>query len=78
MINYLKIDLELKSKARLSIQSAHFAYGVIKTHFKADLKDHPQAGKPVLDEQGEEIKDEQGVVQVYPECQMDRCYSCCT
>ena len=67
MLNYLKGELALKAKARLSIQSAHFAYGAVKTHFKADLKEHPQAGNPVLDEEGSEIKDEDGKTQVYPD-----------
>lgn len=67
MLNYLKGELELKSKARLSIQSAHFAYGAIKTHFKADMVKHPQAGEAVLDEEGKELKDENDEVQVYPD-----------
>lgn len=67
MLNYLKGELDLKSKARLSIQSAHFAYGIIKTHFKADLVDHPHAGEPILDDDGKPVKDENGEIQVYPD-----------
>lgn len=68
MLNYLKVELKLKEKARLAIQSAHFAYGAIKTHFKADEKEHPNAGEPVLDDEGNEIIDpDTGEPQVYPE-----------
>jgi hypothetical protein len=40
-LNYLKSECDLKTEARLAIQDAQFAYGVIKTHYTADLKDNP-------------------------------------
>lgn len=36
-LNYLKEEVKLKQKARLAIQDAHFAYGVLKTGFAAEL-----------------------------------------
>lgn len=58
MLNYLKTELNLKTKARLSIQDAFFSLGVIKTRFSADAIENPQAGKPILDEDGKPLKDE--------------------
>lgn len=54
MINYLKDEIKLKSKARLSIFDAHFQFGVLKIHYTADMVPNPDKGKPVLME-GTEI-----------------------
>jgi hypothetical protein len=59
MLNYLKGELELKTKARLSIQDAFFSIGVAKTRFSADAVENPQAGKPIMDEDGKPLKDEE-------------------
>ena len=59
MLNYMKGELQLKTKARLSIQDSHFAIGIVKTRFKADEIDNPQAGKPMLDDEGKKLIDEQ-------------------
>lgn len=68
MLNYLKGELDLKSKARLGIQDAHFEYGVLKVRRASDLKDHPHAGEPVLDEDGTPLKDEKtGKEITYPD-----------
>ena len=68
MLNYLKTELELKIKARLAIQDAHFAFGVIKTRRASDLEEHPHAGKPILDEEGNELTDDAtGEPLVYPD-----------
>jgi len=48
MINYLKGELKLKQKARLSIFDAHFQFGVLKVHYYADLVDNPDAKKPIM------------------------------
>lgn len=53
MLNYLKRELKLKSKVRLAIQDAFFAYGVAKVHYTSDLKDNPDAGRPMFTEDGE-------------------------
>jgi len=68
MLNYLKVELELKIKARLSIQDAHFAFGVIKTRRASDLEEHPHAGEPILDEDGKELTDQEtGEPLIYPD-----------
>ncbi len=50
MLNYLKGELDLKTKARLGILDAHFAYGVIKVHYRANEVENPEAGQPLLDD----------------------------
>jgi hypothetical protein len=67
MLNYLKGELKLKEKARLGILDAHFEYGVLKIRRASDSQEHPQAGKPILDDNGKELKDESGKVMVYPD-----------
>lgn len=58
-LNYLKGELELKQKARLCIQDAHFAYGVAKIHFKSDQKENPDYGSAI--KSGEkDMTDEKG------------------
>ncbi len=52
-INYIKDEINLKEKARLSILDAHFAYGVAKVHYKAEMKENPDAGKPIKNEGGD-------------------------
>lgn len=59
-LNYYKGELNLKQKARLCIQDAHFAFGVAKVHYVADEMDNPYAGQPTLDDEEKEIKDEEG------------------
>lgn len=67
MLNYLKGELELKPKARLSILDAHFEYGVMKVRRHADSKKHPHAGEPIKGEDGKQLKDETGKALTYPE-----------
>jgi hypothetical protein len=68
MLNYLKGELGLKPKARLGILDAHFEYGVLKVRRASEAQEHPQAGKPILDDNGNELKDEQtGKPLVYPD-----------
>lgn len=47
MLNYLKGELKLKNKARLSIFDAHFQFGILKTHYQADLVENPDKGKSI-------------------------------
>lgn len=58
-LNYLKVELKMKTKARLGIQDAHFSIGVLKTRFAADSQENPDAKRPFLseslDEAGEQI-----------------------
>ena len=51
-LNYLKGELDLKVKARLAIQDAHFAYGVLKVHFSADDQENPDSGAIMTGEDG--------------------------
>jgi len=68
MVNYLKGELDLKSKARMGILDAHFEYGVIKVRRAADWKNHPKAGESILDDDGNEMIDETtGGPLVYPD-----------
>lgn len=55
MLNYLKEELQLKIKARLCIQDAHFAYGVLKSHHSSEMIKNPDAGEPVKGEDGETL-----------------------
>jgi len=59
MLNYLKAELNLKKKTRLSIQDAQFSYGVAKTHYKADIEKNPDGGKPMVGENDEILIDEE-------------------
>lgn len=59
-LNYLKVELDLKTKARLCIQDAYFAFGVMKTHYYAEQADNPDYGQAMTDEDGNELKDEAG------------------
>lgn len=51
MLNYLKGELNLKKKARLSIFDAYFQYGVFKVHLYADLLENPAYGNPFADDE---------------------------
>lgn len=53
MINYYKVELDLKSKMRLCIFDALFRFGVSKVHYTADEKANPDFGNPIYDDTGE-------------------------
>lgn len=65
-LNYLKGELDLKPKARLGILDAHFEYGVMKVRRASSWKKHPQAGEPILNEDGKPLSDASGPL-VYPD-----------
>jgi hypothetical protein len=68
MLNYYKSELKLKEHARLGIQDAHFAFGVIKTRRASDSEEHPHAGEPIKGENDKPLIDEAtGEVMVYPD-----------
>lgn len=66
-LNYLKGELELKQKARLGIQDAHFAYGVVKVHYSADQQKNPSAGEYIYAENGDPMMDDDGEFLTEPE-----------
>src|SRR3972149_1031723 len=59
-LNYLKGELRLKQKCRLSIRDAFFQYGVAKVHFTADLVENEKAGNPILGEDGRPTLNQDG------------------
>ena len=67
MLNYLKVELGMKPKARLSIQDAHFAFGICKVRRASDLEEHPNAGETILDDDGNPLLNEQGEPLKYPD-----------
>lgn len=68
MLNYLKGELNLKSKARLSIFDAFFQYGVMKIHYAAQMVENPESGLPMLDDAtGEPIMGDDGAPILQPE-----------
>ena len=66
-LNYLKVELDLKNKARLSIQDAHSSYGVMKVHYAADEFENPDAGESIKGEDGEDLLDTGGSPLIEPE-----------
>lgn len=73
-LNYLKGELDMKSKARLGIQDAHFAFGILKSRYAADEQENPDKGKTIksetqLNAEGEQMDlvDEEGVPLVEPD-----------
>lgn len=57
-LNYYKVELKLKEKARLGILDAEFEYGVIKTRYCFDEEEHEKAGQPIIgEESGKVLKD---------------------
>ena len=61
MLNYLKDELELKTKARLGIQDAMFSYGILKSYHHSTMVDNPDAGKPILaDNEEDPLIDDDG------------------
>lgn len=68
MLNYMKDELGLKPKTRLAIQDAMFAYGVVKVFFSNEMKENPDAGRPIFDEDGDmPLIDDQGQPLIEPE-----------
>jgi hypothetical protein len=51
MLNYLKGELDLKKKARISILDSYFQFGVIKTLYKEDRVDNPDKGKSTTEDE---------------------------
>lgn len=60
LLNYFKGELDLKNKARLSIQDAFFSFGVSKSRHSSRLEKNPDKGKPLVGEDGKELLDDGG------------------
>jgi len=67
MLNYLKGETKLKDNVKLSIQDAFFQYGVIKTAYRADLKDNPNYGDYVKNDDDSYMIGEEGEFLEEPE-----------
>jgi hypothetical protein len=66
-LNYLKEELDLKSKARLGIQDAMFSYGILKAEHISTMVENPDAGAEVKGDDGEDsLTDESGVPLLEP------------
>ncbi len=66
MINYLKDELNLKPKVRLSIFDAFFQFGVAKVHYYSEMVENPDKEKPILNENEEAMLDEKGNPLIEP------------
>lgn len=66
-LNYLKRELNLKPKIRLSILDAFFQFGVMKVNYSTDLLDNPNNGKPMIDDDGQGMLDMTGMPIIEPE-----------
>jgi len=59
-LNYLKGELRLKQKCRLSVRDTFFQYGIAKVHFKADIVENDNAGQPILGEDDRPMLNDDG------------------
>jgi hypothetical protein len=66
-LNYYKVELKLKDKARLGILDAEFAYGILKTRYCFDEKEHEKAGQPIVGEESGKILKDGEKPLTYPE-----------
>ena len=66
-LNYLKGEIDLKEKAQLAIQDAHFAYGVLKTHYTVEEVENERFGELILDEKEQPIFGDDGEPLTQPE-----------
>ena len=67
MLNYLKAELDLKPKARVSIKDAMFQFGVMKVHYTADLEENEKNGEPIMGDDGLPELDTDGMPILQPE-----------
>ena len=66
-LNYLKEELSLKTKARLSIQDAQTTYGVVKVHHSSDMVDNSDAGRPILGEDDVPLRGDNDLPLIEPD-----------
>ncbi len=61
-LNYYKDELELKPKARLAIQDAMFAFGVVRVEHFSQLIENPDKGQPIYRDKNGEDEEPQAMV----------------
>lgn len=66
-LNYLKRELKLKPKIRLSIQDAMNSYGVAKIRHHSQLKENPDFGSTLSGDDGSELIGDDGAPLMEPE-----------
>ncbi|MHB8123159.1 MAG: hypothetical protein ACYDG4_13495 [Desulfuromonadaceae bacterium] len=57
-LNYLKDEIQLKAEVRLCVQDGEFEYGIAKTHYVTNQIKNPDAGNPILGDNGLPMVDE--------------------
>ncbi len=57
-LNYLKDEIRLKDEVRLCVQDAEFEFGICKTHYVTNQVKNPDAGKPIIGDDGLPMIDE--------------------
>jgi hypothetical protein len=55
-------DVLFQEETRLCLQESNFRFAVCEVGYTGDWIDNPNAGKPLLNEEGKEVQDEKGVV----------------
>lgn len=66
-LNYLKRELKLKKKVRISIQDAFSSYGCAKIRYAVDLKENPDQGGYMKGEDGGPLMDDNGAPIMEPD-----------
>lgn len=66
-LNWLKTARNLKPKARLGIQDAHFAFGVMKVFHISDETENERAGEPILGDNEEPLIGDDGEPLIEPD-----------
>jgi hypothetical protein len=67
MLNYLKPEINLKTKIRLGILDAMFQFAVVKSHADGDLVENPDAGQAMTDDEGNLLLDDMGATLNEPD-----------
>lgn len=73
ILNYLMRENEIKKEIKKCVLDAYPYYGVAKVYYKPYHEEHPKAGKPVLDINGEPMRNgETGEFELYPKEQLTK------
>jgi hypothetical protein len=60
-LNYYKDELELKPKARLAIQDAMFAFGVVRVEHHSTMIENPDKGQPIYRDKKNDVEEPQAM-----------------